>query len=87
MKKLRPINLTNDEALLLQQISENGEDDVSELARSLRMSYRHVAAQLERLRSKGLVTVQSTYDDLWVRISVRGRRLVRYLWPEMAIAY
>ena len=87
MKTLQTINLTNDEALLLQQISENGEDDVSGLAQSLRMSRRHVAARLEQLKNKGLVTMQSTYDDLWVRVSVRGRRLVRYLWPEMILSY
>ena len=28
MKKVQPVNLTSDEALVLQQIAENGEDDV-----------------------------------------------------------
>ena len=37
MKK-STITLSSDEAIILQQISENGEDDVMGLAQSLRMS-------------------------------------------------
>ena len=87
MKKVQPVNLTSDEALVLQQIAENGEDDVIGLSRGLRMSRSRVAQQLERLRAKKLVTIKSVYGDLWVRASKRGRRLVRYMWPEMAPAY
>lgn len=87
MKKVQPVNLTSDEALVLQQIAENGEDDVIGLSRGLRMSRSRVAQQLERLRAKKLVTIKSTCGDLWVRASKRGRQLVRYMWPEMAPAY
>lgn len=81
------INLSNDEALLLQQISENGEDDIAGLASGLRMSRRRVAQQIERLKEKKLVTIKASYDDLWVRASRRGSQLVHYLWPEMVTAY
>lgn len=87
MKKVQPVNLTSDEALVLQQIAENGEDDVIGLSHGLRMSRSRVAQQLERLRAKKLVTIKSTCGDLWVRASKRGRQLVRYMWPEMAPAY
>ena len=87
MKKVQPVNLTSDEALVLQQIAENGEDDVIGLSRGLRMSRSRVAQQLERLRAKKLVTIKPTCGDLWVRASKRGRQLVRYMWPEMAPAY
>ena len=59
MKKVQPVNLTSDEALVLQQIAENGEDDVIGLSRGLRMSRSRVAQQLERLRAKKLVTIKS----------------------------
>ena len=87
MKKVQPVNLTSDEALVLQQIAENGEDDVIGLSRGLRMSRSRVAQQLDRLRAKKLVTLKSTCGDLWARASKRGRQLVRYMWPEMAPAY
>ena len=87
MKQIRPIALTNDEALVLQQITENGEDDVIGLSHGLRMSRSQVAKQLDRLRAKKLVTIKATCGDLWVRASKRGRQLVNYMWPEMAPAY
>ncbi len=87
MKKVQPVNLTSDEALVLQQIAENGEDDVIGLSRGLSMSRSQVAKQLDRLRAKKLVTIKATCGDLWVRASKRGRQLVRYMWPEMAPAY
>ena len=87
MKQIQLIALTNDEALVLQQITENGEDDVIGLSHGLRMSRSRVAQQLERLRAKKLVTIKSACGDLWVRASKRGRQLVRYMWPEMTPAY
>ncbi len=87
MKKVQPVNLTSDEALVLQQIAENGEDDVIGLSRGLSMSRSQVAKQLDRLRAKKLVTIKATCGDLWVRASKRGRQLVNYMWPEMAPAY
>ena len=87
MKKVQPVNLTSDEALVLQQIAENGEDDVIGLSRGLSMSRSQVAKQLDRLRAKKLVTIKATCGDLWVRASKRGRQLVRYMWPEMTPAY
>lgn len=87
MKKVQLVTLTSDEALVLQQIAENGEDDVIGLSRGLSMSRSQVAKQLDRLRAKKLVTIKATCGDLWVRASKRGRQLVNYMWPEMAPAY
>ena len=64
MKKVQPVNLTSDEALVLQQIAENGEDDVIGLSRGLSMSRSQVAKQLDRLRAKKLVTIKATCGDL-----------------------
>lgn len=41
-----PVQITNEEAIVLQQISESGEEDIVSLARGLRMnrSRRHAAS-------------------------------------------
>lgn len=76
------VTLTTDEALVLQQISEHGEDDLISLSRGLHMNRHKVIKQLNHLRRKGLITIQATYDDWWVQTSIRGKRLVAYMWPE-----
>lgn len=55
--------LTTDEALVLQQINEHGEDDVIGLEQSLRMSRPKLMAQLTHLKNKGLITVKMTTGD------------------------
>ena len=52
--------LTTDEALVLQQINEHGEDDVISLEQSLRMSCPKLMAQFTHLKNKGLITVKMT---------------------------
>ena len=46
------LTLSTDEALVLQHISESGEDDIIGLAQSLRMSRQRVAALLTHLKNK-----------------------------------
>lgn len=81
------IQLSNDEAIVLQQISEHGEDDIVSLSRGLRMNRHRVVQILSALRHKGLVAIKMTYGDMWVRVSARGRQLVRYMWPECSQMY
>lgn len=85
MKKAHTIELTSDEAIILQQITEAGEEDVVGLTRSLKMSRGRIVELLERLRHKGLITMKVTYGEWWVRISIQGKRTLLYLWPEMAV--
>ena len=80
------IALTNEDAIVLQQISENSEEDLISLERSLGMKRGRVMASLERLRRKGLITVQRTAGDWWVHISSKGKQLTHYVWPEMSMA-
>ena len=87
MKTPKPIQLTNEEAIVLQQICENGEEDIVNLARSLRMNRHHVIHHLERLRQKGLITIQAVYGDWWVHTSNKGTRFLHYMWPEMTLSY
>ena len=77
--------LTTDEALVLQQINEHGEDDVIGLEQSLRMSRPKLMAQLTHLKNKGLITVKMTTGEWWITVSRRGKQMMRRLWPEAAL--
>ena len=81
MKKPK-ISLSTDDALVLQQISESGEEDLVSLQQLLGMKRGKVVASLERLRRKGLITVQRTASDWWVHMSSKGKTLTSYVWPE-----
>lgn len=80
------IRLTNEEALVLQQVYEDVETDVSVLAYQLGMKRRAIMAILHELRHKHLVGLERNYTELWVNVSARGKHLVRYMWPEYTVA-
>lgn len=82
MKQANSINLTTTEALVLQQVHEDGEDDLLSLSRQLGMSCGYVGAVIASLKHKGLLVLTDTHHQLWVRPSVRGTRTVRYIWPQ-----
>jgi DNA-binding MarR family transcriptional regulator len=81
------LTLSTDEALVLQHISESGEDDIIGLAQSLQMSRQRVAALLTHLKNKGLVRIKTTYGDWWVQTSRKGSALVQNMWPELQVRY
>jgi len=74
--------LTPSEAIVLQQVHEDGEDDPRTLARMLGMSRQHVLNIIAHLKHKGLIAIDGGYDGLWVHLTNKGRRLISYLWPE-----
>lgn len=82
MKKNLNINLTTEEALVLQQISEFGEDDIIDLSNSLHMTRQKVMACLSRLSKKGLIVIKTTYGGWWVQVSSKGDQFVHSIWPE-----
>ena len=83
--KTPQVNLSNEDALVLQQISESGEEDVISLSASLNMRRARVMASLETLRRKGLITIQRTAGDWWVHISSKGKAITHYMWPELPV--
>lgn len=85
MKTFKQITLSADEALVLQQIEESGEEDIVSLAANLHMSRERIIQLLDRLKCAGLVVIRSTYGDWWVHMSTRGKQLTGYLWPEMIV--
>lgn len=76
------ITLSNDDAIVLQQISETGEEDLSSLARSLNMKQGRVRASIESLRRKGLISIKRTANEWWINISSKGKAFSQYIWPE-----
>lgn len=81
------LNLTTDEALVLQKISESGEEDLTGLTESLQMSRPKLMTQLSRLKNKGLIKIKTTAGDWWISMSRRGKQTTHYLWPEMSLNY
>ena len=78
----KEVNLTTNEALILQQIYEDGGDDVVVLAGQVGLSRRTVMNILADLRRKGLMAIDQIYGDAWVRLTAHGKRLVQKIWPE-----
>ena len=75
-------SLSLSEAIVLQQVNEDGEDDTRTLERALGMSPEHMLNVIGHLKRKGLVAIDGEYGGLWVHLTQKGRRLIRYLWPE-----
>ena len=78
----KEVNLTTNEALILQQIYEDGGDDVVILAGQIGLSRRTAMNVLVDLRRKGLMAIDQAYGNAWVRLTTRGKRLVQKIWPE-----
>lgn len=79
---MKSIKLPEDYALVLQQVGESGEENLDMLAESLRVDRRRLAHIVQSLHHKGLIYFADTYQEPWIRLSTKGRQLVRYIWPE-----
>lgn len=73
--------LTTNEALVLQQVYEDGSDDAAMLAAQMVMPRWTGMCVLADLRRKGLMAIDQAHGDAWVRLT-RGKRLVQCIWPE-----
>lgn len=82
---MKKIHLSTTEALILQQVCEDVEDNAWTLARRAGMSRKGVLSIISRLQRKGLVTLSNDLEGLWVSLTKKGRALVRYIWPELAL--
>ena len=74
--------LTTNEALVLQQVYEDGGDEAAMLAAQMGMPRRTAMNVLADLRRKGLMVIDQAYGYAWVRLTARGKRLVQRIWPE-----
>ena len=77
------ISLTTNEALVLQQVYEDGGDEAAMLAVQMGMPRRTAMHVLADLRHKGLMAIDQACGDAWVHLTTRGKRLVQRIWPEV----
>lgn len=82
-KKTKQMNLSVNEALILQQVYEEGVDDVDNIVDQAGMPKKVTMNVLTELKSKGLLTViQQTYGKILVSVTSQGKKLVNAMWPE-----
>lgn len=81
------ISLSPSEAIVLQQVGEDIEDDAWTLAKRVGMTRRHVMSIISHLQRKGLVALDNSVGGLWVRLTRKGHQLMSYVWPEAALSF
>lgn len=80
--------LNKDYLLVLQQISEDGEDDLVTLEETLRYDRNQLKHIIKGLQHKGLISINYvSKTDTWLSLSAKGRRMMSYLWPESMSSY
>lgn len=81
--KNKQVDLSVNEALILQQVYEDGVDDVDNIMDQAGMPKKVTMNVLTELKSKGLLTViQQTYGKILVSVTSQGKKLVNTMWPE-----
>ena len=88
-KKNKQMDLSVNEALILQQVYEEGVDDVDNIVDQAGMPKKVTMKVLTELKSRGLLTViQQTYGKILVSVTSQGKKLVNAMWPEaVTLAY
>lgn len=83
---MKTIELPQEYALVLQQVSETGEEDLETLAENLRLDRKRLAHIIQALHHKGLIYFTRTaYQSSLIRLSSKGRQFISYIWPESAM--
>lgn len=87
-KKYKQVDLTVNEALVLQQVFEDGEEEVDDIVGQIGMPKRITMNILSDLKSKGLLTViQRAYGKILISVTSQGKKLVHTMWPEAVLVY
>ena len=55
------------------------------MAAQMGMPHRTAMHVLADLWHKGLTAIDQAYGDAWVRLTMRGKRLVQRIWPEAQV--
>ena len=83
MKSVKEINLPIDYALVMQQLIEDGEDDVNTLSDTLNIHRSRVMHILTNLLNRGLVIMKKTVSgEIEVKLSRKGMHVFKQIWPE-----
>ena len=81
------IELPEEQALVLQQVGEYGEEEFDTLAETLRFDRRRLTQIVRSLHHKGLVYLsEGSYRDPWIHLTSKGRKLMTYMWPDIGTA-
>lgn len=78
--------LSPDEALLLQEIKDLGEETLSDIAWYGGGSRSQALSKLSNLKRKGLVEIRAVYGEAVVSLSKKGKKAIVYLWPDNIFA-
>ena len=70
------------DALILQQLSDAGEEEVNDIVEELHEPRGRVMRQLAALKRRGLVHIYTKYGEIIIALTGRGRQAIHYLWPE-----
>lgn len=81
-QSIKNARLTTIEAVILQQLHEDGEEEIVSLSKQLNISRGRVSSLIGTLKQKGLLIINHDYQGTWIRLSRQGHRLIGYVWPE-----
>lgn len=79
---MKHITLPTEYAVVLQQVNETGEEEFQYMAESMRFDTAKLAHIIQELHHKGLIISRQSSYGLWIRLSAKGRKVIRTLWPE-----
>ena len=74
--------ISTSDALILQQLSEAGEEEVNDIVEELREPRGRIMQQLTALKRRGLVHIYNKYGEIIITLTSQGRPAIHYLWPE-----
>ena len=80
---MKKIELHEDQALVMQVVSEIGEEDFEDLVETLKFDRPTLLNILQNLQHKGLVILKSTSYGIYIRLSSKGKKTMQLLWPEV----
>lgn len=70
------MNLPADYALVLQQIKNDGENDITSLLESLDVKQSRLKHIVKALKGKRLLFVTTSYEGMWLKLTRKGERIV-----------
>lgn len=73
-------SLTTYDAMILQQVSESGFEDLQNIAAELKESKGSVLARLASLKHMGLVKIRHEYGQMLIALTKKGKMTINYVW-------
>ena len=82
MTKKQLADMPTSYALVLQYIYTYGKDDLTGLIESMNFDRAQALHIVSALKNKGLVFIDTTLSEPWVRLSHKGQRFLTQIWSE-----